>query len=221
MLNMLDEAERDAEVRSLLRDPYALNPHGERRGLDGPDRSLPEYDRDCAGWVGPFAMALINTRVVRRSNALAGYPYGRDFRYEEAMLMPFGPWGFPLAASLGAGSAMMGAAASVGAIRRMLAPLLPQPGQGPSRRARERGYFVIDVIGKHPHDDTRDVTVRVRGDADPGYGATSGMLGEAAVCLARDDLTGPSGVLTPAVAMGDALLKRLPVHAGVTFDVVG
>jgi short subunit dehydrogenase-like uncharacterized protein len=220
LLNMQDEAERDPAIRAVLDDPYGLNPIGERRGLDAPERTLPEYDPDFGGWVAPFPMAAINTRVVRRSNALMGFPYGREFRYDEGMLMPFGPWGFPLAAGISAGSAALMAAAAIGAVRRNLTRLLPQPGQGPSAQTRESGYFVIELLGRHPADPAANVRVRIRGDRDPGYGATARMLGEAALCLARDSLPSPGGVLTPASAMGDALLARLPVHAGVTFEVL-
>jgi short subunit dehydrogenase-like uncharacterized protein len=218
MLNMQDEAVRDPDVRAVLADPYGLNPDGERRGLDGPERTLPEYDADFDAWVSPFVMGAINTRVVRRSNALLGYRYGREFRYDEAMLLPFGVWGFPLAAMVSTGTAAAGAVTSVAALRRALSRLLPQPGQGPSRQARESGYFRIELLGKSGAGAA--LRVAVRGDRDPGYGATSRMLGEAAVCLAKDPLASPGGVLTPSVAMGDALLERLPVHAGVTFDVV-
>jgi short subunit dehydrogenase-like uncharacterized protein len=114
MLNMLDEAERDPEVGTVLADPYGLNPEGERRGLDGPERTLPEYDADFAAWVAPFVMAAINTRVVRRSNALSGYAWGHEFRYDEGMLMPFGWWGFPLAAGMSTGT--LAAAAGPGSI---------------------------------------------------------------------------------------------------------
>jgi short subunit dehydrogenase-like uncharacterized protein len=220
MLNMLDEAERDPSIRPILDDPYGLNPAEERRGLDAPERSLPEYDPDFAGWVTPFLMAAINTKVVRRSNALMGYPYGREFRYEEGMLVPYGAWGFPLAAGISAGSAAFSAVAGIGPARRGLARLLPQPGQGPSAQVRETGYYVIELLGRHPTDASVSLRVRIHGDRDPGYGSTSKMLGEAAVCLAKDDLDGPGGVLTPASAMGSALLERLPLHAGVTFAVL-
>jgi short subunit dehydrogenase-like uncharacterized protein len=128
MLNMLDEARTDPSVRSVITDPYGLNPEGERRGLDAPERTLPEYDSDFHAWVTPFMMATINTKVVRRSNALMDFAYGRDFRYDEGVLMPFGMWGFPLAAGVSAGSAAVGAAMSVAALRRSLAAMLPQPG---------------------------------------------------------------------------------------------
>jgi short subunit dehydrogenase-like uncharacterized protein len=136
------------------------------------------------------------------------------------MLLPFGPWGFPLAAGISAGSAAFAAVAGIGAARRGLARLLPQPGQGPSAQVRDAGYYVIELLGRHPTDPSANLRVRIRGDRDPGYGSTSKMLGEAAVCLATDDLDAPGGVLTPASAMGGALLERLPLHAGVTFEVL-
>lgn len=220
MLNMHNEAEQDPEVRTVINDPYGLNPESERGGLDGPERSLPVYDQDFEGWVAPFVMGSINTKVVRRSNALMGFAYGHDFRYEEGLLIPFGPWGFPLAAGLSAGSAAAGALVSVGGLRRALASVLPRPGQGPSKQSREAGYWVIEFLGRHPGDAGARVKARLKGTGDPGYASTSRMLGEAAVCLAKDALTSGGGILTPASAMGDALLARLPLHAGVTFEVL-
>ncbi len=219
MLNMMEESEMDPGVREVMNDPYGLNPAGERHGLDGPEHSVPEYDPDFGAWTTPFVMAAINTKVVRRSNALSGYAYGRDFRYDEAMLTGFGPWGFPLAAAMSVGSTAFNAAAEVSALRGLLARVLPEPGEGPSAAARERGFFDIEMLGKSRRSGAR-VKVRVRGDRDPGYGSTSRMLGESAVCLARDDLETPTGVLTPAVAMGEALIGRLGNNAGVTFEVM-
>jgi len=220
MLNMLEELERVPSVAEVLKDPYGLNPQGERRGLDGPERMLPEYDTDFAAWVTPFVMGMINTKVVRRSNAVMGYPYGREFRYDEGTIMPFGLAGFPLAAAFSAGSAAFAATASVGALRQLLARMLPKPGEGPSREARETGYYVIELLGRHPSDPALNLRARVRGDRDPGYGSTSKMLAESAVCLAQDTLASPGGVLTPASAMGDALLSRLNDNAGVTVELI-
>jgi len=218
MLTMLDMADRDRQIAELLKDPYALNPEGERRGLDGPDAALPAWDADFSAWVAPFVMGAINMRVVRRSNALAGYPYGHEFRYDEASLMPFGPFGFALAAGLSAGSSLFSSAASFRPLRDGLARLLPAPGQGPSAAEREAGYFDVALLGKSA-EGSKCLQVAVRGDRDPGYGSTSKMLGEAAACLALDPRSSEGGVLTPSVAMGDALLERLPQNAGVTFEV--
>lgn len=218
MLNMLDMADRDPQTAALLKDPYALNPAGERRGLDGPDAALPAWDSDFSAWTAPFVMGAINTRVVRRSNALAGYPYGHAFRYDEASIMPFGPFGFALAAGLSAGTSLFSRAASLRPLRDGVARLLPAPGEGPSAAEREAGYFDVALLGKSADGSAR-LQVAVRGDRDPGYGSTSKMLGEAAACLAIDARGSDGGVLTPAVAMGDALLDRLAQNAGVTFEV--
>jgi short subunit dehydrogenase-like uncharacterized protein len=112
------------------------------------------------------------------------------------------------------------AAAAVRGLRRFLAGLLPKPGEGPSEKLRATGFYVIELLGRHPGDRALDLRVRIRGDRDPGYGSTSKMLAESAVCLALDPLGSPGGVLTPAFAMGDHLLTRLPERAGVSFEVL-
>lgn len=220
MLNMLAEAEQDPSIHTILRDPYALNPAGAPRGLDGPEKTYPEYDPDFHGWVAPFVMAEINTKVVRRSNALLDFRYGRDFRYSEGSLMPFGQLGFPLAATLAAGSASFQAALRTGFLRRALTQMLPEPGEGPDRKARESGHFQIQLLGRHPDRSSANLRLRIRAERDPGYGATARMIGEAAVCLAKDGLSSPGGVLTPAVAMGDALIDRLDERAEVRFTAL-
>ncbi len=217
MLNMLAEAERDATVETILRDPYALNPEGAPRGLDGPEKTYPEYDPDFRAWIAPFVMAEINTKVVRRSHALLGTPYGAGFRYDEAVLLPYGQLGFPLAVAMASGTATFNAAMRLGALRRWLSALLPEPGEGPTRAAREAGHFQIQLLGKHPDRSSADIRLRIRADRDPGYGATARMLGESAVCLARDLLGSAGGVLTPATAMGDALIDRLDEPDGIQF----
>jgi len=218
MLNMMEEAERDPQVMGTMNDPYALNPQGERRGPDGPQPVAPFHDADFGQWVAPFVMGGIDTQVVRRSNALLDYAYGRDFRYDEAVLMGSGPVGFAKAAATSAGTFAMLGAMSVGPIRRRVARMLPSPGEGPSKEKREAGYFDIRIRGEHPMEPAKALQGRVTGDRDPGYGSTSKMLGESAVCLALDELGPGGGCLPPASAMGGALLARLPA-AGVTFEL--
>ncbi|MEM8766515.1 MAG: saccharopine dehydrogenase NADP-binding domain-containing protein [Pseudomonadota bacterium] len=220
MLNMLAEAEQDPSIETILRDPYALNPADSPRGLDGPEKTYPEYDPDFQGWVAPFVMAEINTKVVRRSHALLGSPYGDQFRYDEGTLLPFGQLGFPLAVGLAAGTTSFNAAMRTGMLRQWLTQVLPEAGEGPDRAAREAGHFQIQLFGRHPDRSSASLRLRIRADRDPGYGATARMLGESAVCLAKDGLSSPGGVLTPAVAMGDALIDRLDDHAGVTFQAL-
>ena len=103
-------------------------------------------------------------------------------------------------------------------LRHMMQRYVPQPGEGPSKDVRESGYFKIALLGKHPTDADKDVLVYVRGNRDPGYGATARMLAESALCLAKDGLNSPGGVTTPAVSMGDALIERLHERAEVTFS---
>jgi short subunit dehydrogenase-like uncharacterized protein len=217
MMHMMELAEKDDSVQTILNDPYALNPADGSRGLDGPEKTYPEYDADFASWITPFVMAAINTKVVRRSNALSGFSYGREFRYDEGSLMPYGHLGFPLAAAVAAGTRVLTAATRVRLLRDLMVKVLPAPGQGPDRERRNNGYFKIQLLGKHPDDSSKDLRLRIHGDRDPGYGSTARMLGESAVCLASDELSADGGVLTPAVAMGQPLLQRLHNKAGVTF----
>src|SRR5210317_346729 len=99
LLNVMQEARGDRAVRRVLADPYALNPAGERSGPDGNDQRAPAYDSVAGGWTAPFVMAAINTRIVRRSNALLDYEYGRDFRYDESVLCGGGLLGFATASA--------------------------------------------------------------------------------------------------------------------------
>jgi short subunit dehydrogenase-like uncharacterized protein len=219
MMNIVKEAKADRAVARILADPYALNPAGERDGPDGRDQQNVQHDDDIGAWTAPFVMAAINTRVVRRSHALAGYPYGREFRYREAVLTGGGIPGWLKGSlmTLGLGAFVLGV--SLSPTRRLLEKfVLPEPGEGPNREQREAGFFNLMQIGKLA--DGTIIRSRITGDRDPGYGSTSKMLAEAAVCLAKDELESPGGVLTPAYAMGNALLARLRDKSGLTFEIV-
>ena len=217
MMNMMELAEQDTSVMTIVNDPYSLNPAGGPRGLDGPEKTHPEYDPDFACWITPFVMAAINTKVVRRSNALLDFVYGDEFRYDEGMLISFGKLGFPIAALAAGAAAAFTSATRVRRLRELLANVLPEPGEGPDRDRRNSGYFKIQLLGTHPADASKNLRLRIHGDRDPGYGSTAKMLGESAVCLALDAVADRGGVLTPAVAMGQLLLDRLHENAGVTF----
>jgi short subunit dehydrogenase-like uncharacterized protein len=219
MINIIREARRDRDVARILANPYALNPAGERDGPDGRDQQKVAFDNDAGCWTAPFVMAGVNTRVVRRSHALAGYPYGREFRYREAVMTGKGPGGWLKGSmmTLALGGLVLGI--SFSPTRRLLQKFfLPSPGEGPGPEAREAGFFNLMQVGKLPDGST--IRTRITGDRDPGYGSTSKMLAESAVCLAKDELDSPGGVLTPAAAMGNALLRRLRENAGLTFDIV-
>ena len=220
MVNVVEEARADREVARVLANPYALNPEGERQGPDGPDQRQVVRDDDVGSWTAPFVMAGVNTRVVRRSHALAGYPWGKDFRYREAVLTGRGIGGRLKGTAVTAALAGLVLGVSLAPTRKLLTRfVLPGPGEGPDREMRETGFFNLMQLGKLP--DGQAIRTRITGDRDPGYGSTSKMLAEAAVCLAKDGPESPGGVLTPAAAMGDALLDRLRRNAGLTFDVVG
>lgn len=218
MIAMMEKAREDKSIRTKLADPYVLN--NTQRGLDGPDRLSAYYDEDFDSWVGPFVMGSVNTRVVRRSAELLNGLYGRDFQYNEGVLSGKGAGGFLGATGTGVGTGVFVGAASVSFTRGLMQKFLPKPGEGPSDDAINNGYYDIELFGQHPTDSNKNVRVRVKGDKDPGYGSTSKMIAESALALAQDDLPVSGGFWTPASAMGDQLLARLPQSAGVTFEVV-
>ncbi|MGH0037447.1 MAG: saccharopine dehydrogenase family protein [Myxococcota bacterium] len=219
LLNVMEEATADPDVRQIMADPYSLNPPDRRSGPDGREAMGPFYDADFGEWTAPFVMAAINTRVVRRTNALLGLSYGADFRYDEATLMGPGVLGLAKATAFSAALGATMAAGALGPLRSVLGSLLPSPGEGPSAAQREAGYFDIRLFGAHPDDANQSLRGRVTGDRDPGYGSTARMLGESAVCLAKDDLRVAGGFWTPASAMGAPLLERLQANAGLTFTL--
>ncbi len=216
MLNAIREARADRNVARVLGDPYALNPEGTRDGPDGRELSDARFDDEVGEWTGPFVMAAVNTRVVRRSNALLGYPYGRDFRYGEVTLFGSGPGGWWRAKRTSWGLKLFVMCAAIELTRPLVVKRLPKPGEGPSAEQREKGFFKLRLLGVTPDGDR--VRVRVTGDRDPGYGSTSKMLAESALCLVsnRDKLSG--GLHTPASALGAELRSRLVANAGLTFD---
>jgi len=234
MMAIMEDVGRDPKLRRLLGNPYALDPDPSRRGPDRGDQRGVRFDHDLGRWTAPFVMSAINTRVVRRSNALLDGAYGPSFRYSEAQSFRAGPRGLVAAATLTAGLAGFAAAAMVPATRKLLQrTVLPAPGEGPSREERESGFFEVKLLGETaraaagsadgggaaPSRPLR-LTGRVEGTSDPGYGETAKMLGESALCLALDDasLDARYGVLTPATAMGMVLVARLR-RAGMVLDV--
>jgi short subunit dehydrogenase-like uncharacterized protein len=222
MMNALEEAKRDPAARRSMGNPYGLNPAGEQRGPDGPDQRGTVWDADVNSWTAPFVMAAVNTRVVRRSNALMDYAYGRDFRYNEAVMTGRGAAGWVRANSMTLALGGFMAAAYLTPTRAVLNKLfLPTPGEGPSEEDRENGFYDIVLVGKTDGAEPRVLRGRVKGDRDPGYGSTSRMLGESAVCLALDgaELDVGGGFWTPASAMGARLLARLENNAGLSFEI--
>lgn len=218
--NILLEASKKPSVFELLNNPYALNPIGEQSGVDENDLQSVIFDEDLGVWIMPFLMAPMNTRIVRRSHALNNYPYGKTFRYDESMICGRGIFG-RIKGYIGLlmlGIMMFGKPGSV--YKKFMSMLLPKPGEGPTAKQREAGFYNFTVIGKFKNGEK--IMAAISGDLDPGYGSTSRMLAECAVCLALDkDVTkSVAGVITPSVAMGDALLKRLQENAELSFSIV-
>jgi short subunit dehydrogenase-like uncharacterized protein len=198
-------------MRRLVADPYSLSPDrsAEPELGDEQDRLTVTKDPELGRWTGSFVMAPFNTRIVRRSNALTGYAYGRRFRYREVMGYGRSPLAPLVAAGVTTGLAAGMAGMAFGPTRRLLDKVLPAPGTGPSEAVRERGHFRIEVVARTSTGARYTATVAAKGD--PGYAATAVMQGESALCLVldRDRLPERAGVLTPATAMGSALADRL------------
>ncbi|MGB5811892.1 MAG: saccharopine dehydrogenase NADP-binding domain-containing protein [Polyangiales bacterium] len=216
MMNMVDDMKANPKLRSVLGNPYALSPKG-FRGPDKGDQNGVRFDKDFDMWTGPFVMAAINTRIVRRSHALLGMPWGEQFRYSEVMTTGKGPKGFQRAAAIAGGVAGFFALVALPITRPMIEKRLPAPGEGPSKEAREKGFFKTRLIALGNGQEVRGL---VQGFQDPGYGATAIMLSESALCLALDGATlgTEGGILTPASAMGLRLIERLR-DAGMKFEV--
>lgn len=218
-MNTFDEMAKDPSLRKVLGNPYALAPAGERYGVRQPNVMLPANDELSGSWVAPFIMGPVNSKVVHRTHALLGRPWGDEFRYDEAMMTGDGPMGLVKASAIAVGMGGLAAVSSVGPIRRQLQErVLPKPGTGPDEEARESGFFDIRLFGQT--DDGRAITTKVTGDRDPGYGSTAKMLGETAAAFLDPPAVNMAGFLTPASAFGDALIDRLVDHAGFTFSVL-
>ncbi|MBB4392150.1 trans-acting enoyl reductase family protein [Bradyrhizobium sp. ERR14] len=198
-----DAVAKDLSLVAILNDHFALTP-----GFTGPKQpkgNRAAYEEDLQSWAAPFMMALINTRNVHRSNMLMGFPYGREFVYDEMVLTGPGEKGEANAKRVMAVNA------------EKTGPNAPKPGEGPSKEERENGLFNLLYVAIAP--DGRQVRAGVTGDRDPGYGSTSKMISECAICLLRDAADVPAGFWTPGAAMQHKLIKRLQDNAGLTFTV--
>lgn len=211
----------DPSARQLVTDPYSLSPDRLAEPDLGPQRDFgpPHHDQHL-GWLAPFLMAPYNTRVVRRSNALLGWAYGRGFQYRETVRTGTGPTGLAGAAGLTAGMAAFGGAYALPPTRAVLNRLLPAPGQGPSEETMVNGRVKVVTQAVASDGGVWQATLAAQGD--PGYRATSLWLAESGLALALDGdaLPDRAGVLTPATALGDVLADRLRA-AGTKLSVVG
>ena len=213
---VLEDAQKDKMVYKVLTNPYALNPIDEQFGEDSSDLKNVIFDKASQSWIGPFIMASINTKIVRRSNFLSNYAYGKSFRYDESTIFGKGFFGRVkgVLSTIPIGLIMSAKHGSL--LKKGLDVLFPIPGEGPTKKKMEKGFYNLRFY--ITLEDGSNAFAKVTGDMDPGYGSSSKMLAESAVCLAKDKLSDTSGVLTPSLAMGDSLLKRLEKNAGLTFD---
>ena len=219
MIEALKAAKADPKMRKKMGNPYLLCGSEHQYSIRAKTVSGPQFDPDFNCWTAPFVMEAINSRIVLHSNSLLGMAYGRDFSYSEGMLTGKGLKGRIGAIMSTVAFGMLGVGLYFSPTRALLEKfVLPAPGEGPSPEAQLNGYFDVRVHGRD--DQGNQLTVKVTGDRDPGYGSTAKMLGQAGLCLALDikkeDRAG--GFLTPSVAMGDALLERLEAHSGLAFE---
>ena len=203
-------ASMGATMASLKEKPelfeVLINPFSLCEGYKGPEQaadSKPIFDEKLDTWVAPFFMAPINTKNVHRSNALMNHSYGKDFCYNEMWVSGPGDEGKAVADAMASLNPMGGKDG-------------PKPGEGPSRESRENGsydvLFCADI-------DEQSVHVSVKGDMDPGYGSTSKMITESAICLVKECEELVGGIYTPASSMGEKLIKRLEMSAGLSFKI--
>jgi len=189
------------ELFTILANPFALS-----NGFNGPEQpadSRPYLDEKLDAWVAPFFMAPINTKNIHRSNALMNHKYGEEFSYNEMMLTGSGDQGEEAAKMVASSNPLTEK------------PLLP--GEGPSRESRENGNYDLLFCADMP--DGSVISASVIGDMDPGYGSTSKMIAESAICLISECENLGGGIYTTAPSMGTKLIKRLEDNAGITFKI--
>ena len=195
-------AKADPSIMQILINPLCLaNP---AIGVQQPQGDKPYYDEALQSWAAPFIMAAINTKNVHRTNMLNDYVYGKDFKYDEMLLTGPGEKGEAMANHV-ANDKSLGSDAG------------PKPGEGPSKEERENGFYDLLFTGQHENGKT--YALGVKGDKDPGYGSTSKMIAESALCLANESETLAGGIYTPASALGAKLVKRLEANAGLAFAI--
>ncbi len=212
---LFEQGKADRRLRRLMVNPYALVPDdSDTRGRQNEPRGV-SFDREAGHFTAPFVMAGINTRVVHRTNAMLGYPYGRDFRYAEYVGFGRGPRAAAMAAAMMVGLTGFMLLSLSDLTRPLLSRLLPQGGEGPSEEARAHGHWRVMLRGFTDSKASAAAVLRLSGEGDPGYASTSRMLAEVALLLVETHGQGqPGGVYTPAAALGQSLVDRLP-RAGV------
>ncbi|MFQ3262036.1 saccharopine dehydrogenase family protein [Reinekea sp.] len=218
MINIVKKAKVDKDLRKTLMNPYAIAPSLTKVK----QKFLTKVVEDdvTKGWLAPFMMASINTKVVLRSAMQLPSLFPENFMYSEAMHMGEGSKAKKRAKNMARGLGFVAIGSAVAPIRWVLEKfVLPKPGTGPSEQAQVDGYFTIVHYGKTSSG--KRIAVEVHGDQDPGYGSTAKMLTQAATVLATEIAADqPGGFWTPAKLLGDKLVPRLSEYAGVTIKTI-
>lgn len=208
------------EKRSVLKSPFSLYPDViMSNGLQEQVLKSIRWDRSIKKWTCPFLMSGINTRIVRRTNAITGFSYGKNFNYNEMSSYNKGFNGFfnalMMLITLVALQIIIRSKLLFIVLKKMV---LPKPGEGPSINKMRNGFFRMKIIGFT--DLLTKIIVTINGDSDPGYSATAKMLTETAISmiLNEDKLPKAYGVLTPASGIGLVLIDRLK-DKGISFTV--
>ncbi|MFT7417435.1 MAG: short subunit dehydrogenase-like uncharacterized protein [Glaciecola sp.] len=192
----------DPSVMKVLKNPYSLasttNP------VEQPNGDKPYFDEALGSWVAPFIMAAINTRNIHRSNMLLDHQYGHNFKYDEMMMTGPGEQGEAIANAVANDKSLGGDDG-------------PKPGEGPTKEERDNGFYDVMFVGQDINGKTHIASVA--GTLDPGYGSTSKMIAESALCLVENYDSIEGGLYTPAPALGNSLIERLKENAGLTFKI--
>lgn len=194
-------AAKKPELIKVLQDPFALT-----QGVAGPEQpsgAKPIFEEELNSWSAPFVMATINTKNVHRTNFLLQHAFGKDFVYDEMIFTGPGEQGEAIANAVAADKSM--------------ASSTMQPGEGPTKEERENGSY--DVLFAGSNDSGAVILASVKGDRDPGYGSTSKMIAETAVCLLKNPKAATGGIWTPGAALGQLLITRLQDNAGLSFQL--
>jgi short subunit dehydrogenase-like uncharacterized protein len=192
----------DPNVMKVLKNPFSLA--AMTSPVEQPNGDKPYYDESLGTWVAPFIMAAINTRNIHRTNMLLNHQYGINFKYDEMMLTGPGERGEAAANAIASDKSLGGDGG-------------PKPGEGPSKEERDNGFYDLMFVGQDVNGKTHIASVS--GTLDPGYGSTSRMISESALCLVENYEQLKGGFYTPAPALGNALIKRLEDNAGLSFKI--
>ncbi|KAF5833430.1 Saccharopine dehydrogenase-domain-containing protein [Dunaliella salina] len=230
-MNMMEK--EPLEMSKVARDQYYLaSYHKKTLGYDTPAPFWPTGIPETGEWGGPWVMEPCNARVVQLSNALLSPqgPYGRDFRYKEVLAGGGGLPGFLVSSLVTAIMGIGGFALSTPQGMALFKRLAPAQGEGPPKEIQRNGYWSHKLVGVTEEPEGQEPTVftgECSDSRDPGYWSTSRMVLEAALCMALDEgaikksgKCRDGGVLTPASAMGLALMERFK-GAGLKFEVHG